>query len=88
MLLVANPFDLAAVLPLALLLDSVFADVGSNSVLLSSLPLADVLAAVSPDEGAVSFALVVDEVTLVALSIFPLKFAIAVHFVLAPVARV
>ena len=86
--LVSNPFDFAAILPLALLLDALFTDVGSNSVLLSSLPFADVFAAVSPDECAVALALVVHELARILLAVFPLELALAVHFVLAPVAGV
>jgi hypothetical protein len=69
--LVADPLNLAAVLPLALLLDTLFTDVGADSVLLSGLPLADVLAAISPNEGTVALAFIIYEVTLVHFAVLP-----------------
>lgn len=75
-------------MPLALLLHTLFANVHTDAVLLASLPLADVLAAVCPHEGALTLALVVDEVALVLLSVLPGENTLAVHFVLCPVAGV
>jgi hypothetical protein len=68
---VSEPPLFAAVNPLALTLNAIFADVGSNSVLLTSLPITDVLSAVGPDKRALTFAFVVNKVTLVFLSVSP-----------------
>lgn len=84
----SDPFDLAAILPFALALLSIFADVGADSVLFTGLPFADVLATVRPDESTVTLALIVHKISLVHLSVLPLKLALAVHFVLAPVTGV
>lgn len=85
---ITNPFDLAAILPLALLLNAFFTDVGADSVLFSGLPFADVLPPVSPNECAMSLALIVYEVTLVHFSVFPFKLALTIHFVFSPIACV
>jgi hypothetical protein len=68
---VSKPPLFAAVHPLALTLDAILADVGANSVLLTSLPVTDVLSAIGPDKRALAFAFVVYKVTLVFLSISP-----------------
>jgi len=57
----SDPFDLAAVLPLALLLDAVLTNVGADAMLLSSLPFADIFASISPNEGSIAFTLVIDK---------------------------
>ena len=57
-------------------------------MLLALLPSSNVLAAISPLEGAISLSFIVDKVTCVALSVFPCERAFTVHLVLAPVALV
>ena len=84
----SNPFDLAAVLPLTLLLYTVLTNVSTDSVLFTSFPFANVFAAISPNECAITFTFIIDKLTSVHLSIFPLELAFTVHFVLAPVTRV
>ena len=84
----SDPFDLAAILPLSLLLHSVLTNVGTDTVLLSGLPFADVFAPISPYECAIAFTLIIDELTGVHLSVFPFELALAVHLVLTPVASV
>ena len=54
-------------------------------MLLARFPHPDVLAAVGPHKGSVSLAFVVDEVTFIALAVFPGEHSVSVHFVLAPV---
>jgi hypothetical protein len=68
---VSKPPLFAAGHPLALTLDAILADVGANSVLLTSLPVTDVLSAIGPDKRALAFAFVVYKVTLVFLSVSP-----------------
>ena len=84
----ADPFDLASVLPLSLLLHSVFTYVGPDTMLFAGLPFADVFASIGPYESAVAFSLIVDELPGVHLPVFPFELALAVHLVLAPVAGV
>jgi hypothetical protein len=68
---VSKPPLFATVYPLALTLDAILADVSANSVLLTSLPVTDVLSAIGPDKRALAFAFVVYKVTLVFLSVSP-----------------
>jgi len=67
----ANPPNFSSVYPLALLLQSFFAYVGSNSMLFPGLPISDVLSAIGPGEGALPLALVIQKLSLVLLTIFP-----------------
>ena len=57
-------------------------------MLFSGLPFSDVLTTVRPDESSVTLTLIVHEIALVHLAVFPFEFAFAVHFVLAPVSCV
>jgi len=66
-----QPPYLAAVLPFALLFDALLADVGSNAMLLASLPRTNVFAAISPHESSMAFTLVIDELSTVHLAILP-----------------
>ena len=84
----ANPPYLSSILPLALLLNTFFAYVHSNAVLLALLPLSNVLAAISPDEGALAFTLVINKVTLVLLPVLPGEYALTVHLVFRPISSV
>ena len=87
-LVIADPSNFAAILPLTLLLDTLLTDVRANAVLFAGLPCSDVFAAIGPDEGSVALALIVDELAAVHLAVLPLELTLAVHFVLAPVAGV
>ena len=86
--LFVEPLDLAAVLPLTLLGNAFLADVGADAVLFSCFPFADILAAISPNEGTLTLTLIVNELASVCLAVLPFEFAFAIHFVLAPVARI
>ena len=83
-----EPAHLAAILPLALLRNSILTDVSANTVLFACFPLANVLSSISPDEGTLAFSLIVDEVTLILLAIFPCQYTVAIHFVLAPISSI
>ena len=80
-----NPLDLTSILPLALLLNTLLADVGADSMLLASFPLADIFATILPNKGSMAFALVIHELATVHFTVLPLELALTVHFVLAPV---
>ena len=82
----AHPSSLASVVPLSLPCHSFFRDVVAESMLLSCLPSSNVLAAISPHEGAFSLSFIVDKVTCMALSVFPFERAFTVHLVLLPLA--
>lgn len=68
---IVKPFYFLTVLPKTLLALSFYANIGTNAVLLSSLPLSYVLATVRPAEGALPFSFVVYELTLILLFILP-----------------
>ena len=84
----ANPADLASVLPLSLLLNAILTDVSSDAVLFARFPFSDILAAISPYECAMSLTLIIYELAAVALAVLPFEFTFTIHFILSPVARV
>jgi len=53
-------------------------------VLFSSFPFADVLPAIGPAECSSALTLVVDELTLILLLVFPDESSFSVHFIMAP----
>ena len=57
-------------------------------MLLAGLPLTDVLAAVGPDERALALSLIINELSCVHLSIFPLELALAFHLILLPISNI
>ena len=71
----------SSVYPLALLGDSVLADVSSDAVLFPGLPLSDVLPAVRPNEGSLALALVVKKLSLVLFTVSPSENSQPVLFV-------
>ena len=80
-----NPLDFTTVLPFTLLLDTLFADISADSMLLASLPLANIFATILPNKGTMAFTFIVYELATVHFTILPLKLAFAIHFVLTPV---
>jgi hypothetical protein len=84
--MVPYPSNFATIDPFTLFGDTVFADVHSHTVLLSSFPFSDVFPAVSPNESARTLAFVVQKITFVLLSISPGKHTSSVHFVFRPIA--
>ena len=82
---VVDPSKSATVLPFALLLElAVLADESANSVLLTGLPLTDILTAVCQHLGARTLLLIVSELTFVAATIGPLQLTFTMPLALLP----
>jgi hypothetical protein len=69
--MVIKPSYFATIDPFTLFLDTVFADVKSNTVLLASFPCADVFSSICPDKCALTFTFIVQKLTFVHLSVSP-----------------
>ena len=80
-----NPLDLTSVLPFTLLLDTLLADISTDTVLFASLPFADIFATILPNEGTMTFTFVIYKLATVHFTILPLELALTIHFILAPV---
>jgi len=57
-------------------------------MLLSGLPLSNVLTAISPNESTLALTFVIDEVSVVLLPVFPGQITLAIHLVLLPIASI
>ena len=57
-------------------------------MLFSCYPCAGKLAAISPNEGTMTLTLIFNELASVYPAVLPFEFTFAIHFVLAPVARI
>lgn len=69
-----EPSDLLAALPFSISSVSFLGYVSPLAMLLSTLPVTDVLSSIGPSESALALSLVISEFTFIALAIFPGKY--------------
>ena len=83
-----KPLYFPTIVPFAPFLHPFFRNVSTNAMLLPSLPLPNIFAAVGPQETPMAIAFVVRKFALISLSVLPGKDALSVHFVSKPLAFV